>query len=262
MRKIGNGLDLVNQRIQNLGTPSADSDAANKSYVDSVARGLDWKASVRAASVGNIDLSAPGANLDGVAMAANDRFLAKDQTDGSQNGIYVWNGAATPATRAIDADSDAEVTSGLATSVSEGTVNSDTTWVLTTDDPIVLDTTVLVFSPLGGGSTPYTAGNGLSLTGQEFNVGAGTGISVDATNVNIDTAVVVRKYAVAIGDGATTALVVTHNLGTRDVTVGVYEAGSPYAEILADVEHTDANTVTVTFATAPTAGQYRVVVHG
>jgi hypothetical protein len=73
---------------------------------------------------------------------------------------------------------------------------------------------------------------------------------------------VVQKYATAFGDGSSTSYTITHSLGTQDVTVGVYAAASPYGEIECDVNHATTSTVTLAFAVAPTAGQYRVVVTG
>lgn len=261
--RVSNGLDLANQRILNLGTPSSDADAANKSYVDAVARGLDWKASVRAASTGNITLSGPGTTIDGVTMAVNDRFLAKDQTAGADNGIYVWGGGAVAATRAVDADSDAEVTSGLATTVTEGTVNDNRVFILTTNDPITLGTTALVFSQLGGGGAAYVAGNGLTETpAGTFNVGSGTGIVVTADAVAVDPAVVPRKFATNVGDGAATTITITHNFATRDVSVDVYLNSGGFTDEIVDVSRPSVNTVTLTFATAPAAGSYRAFVIG
>lgn len=72
----------------------------------------------------------------------------------------------------------------------------------------------------------------------------------------------ITKYAVAIGDGTATSFTVTHNLGTQDVTVTIRESASPYAVVFADIQVTSANAIAVLFATAPTAGQYRVVVTG
>ena len=71
----------------NVATPTSDNHAANKSYVDSVASGLDVKDSVRAASTGNVTISGPGASIDGVSLSADDRVLLKDQSSGSENGI-------------------------------------------------------------------------------------------------------------------------------------------------------------------------------
>ena len=72
----------------------------------------------------------------------------------------------------------------------------------------------------------------------------------------------VKKYAATFGDGSATSFTITHNLATRDVQVTVYEASSPYAEVIADIEHTSENTITIRTASAPTSGQYKVVIVG
>ena len=71
-----------------------------------------------------------------------------------------------------------------------------------------------------------------------------------------------KKYSSAIGNGALTTIPVTHNLGTQDVTVTVKEAASPFNVVLCDCQITDANKITLLFATAPASGQYRVTVVG
>jgi phage-related tail fiber protein len=262
--KVTNGLDLQNQLIQNLADPSSNQDAATKAYVDAVARGLDWKASVRAASTGNVTVASAPASIDGVTLASGDRVLLKDQTTGSQNGIYTFSSAGAALVRALDADSSSEVTAGMAATVTEGTVNADRVYVLTTNDPITLGTTALAFVQVGsGGGSTYTAGNGLTESpAGTFNVGAGIGISVAADAVAIDTNVVARKFSANVGNGSLTSIAITHNLGTRDVTVEVFTNASPWDRVLCDVEHTDTNNVTLKFATAPASGAYRVVVVG
>lgn len=186
-RKILNGLDLSNQKIVSLADPSSASDAATKQYVDNVARGLDWKPSVRAATTANGTLATAFENgdvIDGVTLATGDRVLLKNQSTGAENGIYTVNASGAP-TRAVDADADSEVTSGLAVSVTEGTVNGDKTFVLTTDDPITVGTTALSFSQLGGGTT-YTAGDGLSDSPTNtFNVATGAGLEISSDTVRI-----------------------------------------------------------------------------
>lgn len=125
--------------------PSDDNDLTNKAYVDSVATGLDVKESVRVASQADVDISAPGAAIDGVTLANGDRVLLKAQDAGEENGIYEFNGAAVPMTRAADADSNAEVNAGMFTFVEEGT-NADQGWVLTTNNPIDLGVDAIAFS--------------------------------------------------------------------------------------------------------------------
>ena len=72
---------------------------------------------------------------------------------------------------------------------------------------------------------------------------------------------IARKYAETLGASAT-SYTITHNLGTTDVTVQIFEAASPFAQVEADVKRTSSNVVTVDFAIAPTAGEYKVVVVG
>lgn len=153
-------------KLTNLAAPVSGGDAATKTYVDALVNGLDWKASVRAATTANGALATAYENLDvidGVTLATGDRILLKNQTTGAENGVYVVQASGAPV-RATDADTSAEVTSGLAVFVSEGTANGNTQWSLTTDDPITLGTTALVFSQIGAATT-YTGSNGIDVTG-------------------------------------------------------------------------------------------------
>lgn len=258
MKVVGSNLDLNNRPIVNVPTPSGGQDAANKDYVDASVRGLSWKDEVRAASTGNLTLSA-AQTVDGVALVAGDRVLVKDQTTQTQNGIYVV--AAGAWTRALDADSAGEL-AAMTVTVDEGTVNAGRVYTMAGSvGAITVGTTNLTYAQVGGAGGTYTAGNGLTLSGQDFNVGAGTGISVQADTVSVDTAVVVRKFSADIGNGSLTAIPVVHNLGTLDVHCTVYDKTSK-DEVIVDIVHTDANTVTITFASAPAAAAYRAVVFG
>jgi stress response protein SCP2 len=141
--------------------------AVTRQYVDAIAQGMDFKESVRAATTANITLSNEQ-TIDGVSVVDGDRVLVKNQSTGSQNGIYiVTDGGAW--TRSSDADSDIEVDSGLFVFVEEGTANADTGWVLSTNDPITLGSTSLTFTQFSGAGT-YTNGNGLTLVGSVFAV--------------------------------------------------------------------------------------------
>jgi hypothetical protein len=252
-------VNLNSQKITNLGAPTLDTDATTKLYVDAAINGLDWKLSVRVATTANITLSG-AQTVDGVSLVAGDRVLVKNQTTGSANGLYLV--AAGAWTRTTDADSNAEVTSGLATFVEEGTTNGNQQWVLNTDNPITLGTTALVFAQVGATGGAPTAGAGLTLISNTYDVGQGTGIIVSADAIAIDAAVVVRKVTATVGDGAALFYVVTHNLGNQWATVQVVRNTAPFDVVGADIELTDANTVTVRFAVAPTVAAYRVIVTG
>lgn len=151
------------------GDPTNALHAATKQYVDNYALGLDFKQSVRVATTADIDLSTDlenGDTLDGVTLATGDRVLVKNQSTASQNGIYIV-AASGSATRAPDADTTAEVTKGLFVFVESGTSNGGSAFVVTSAG--ILNTDPVVFAQFGGGAT-YSAGTGLTLTGNTFSV--------------------------------------------------------------------------------------------
>jgi hypothetical protein len=260
--KIMNGLDLQSQKIVALADPSANTDAANKQYVDNVARGLQWKAPVRAATTANGTLAtafANGQSIDGVTLATNDRILIKNQTTASENGIYTVNASGAP-TRALDADTNGELAPGTSVSVTEGTTNADKVFMIISDAAITIGTTSQTWGQLSGGTT-YTGGNGINVAGSVISAVAGTGITVTGGGINVDTSVVARKYAASIGNGSSTSIAVAHNLGTKDVTVALRQ-NSDDAHVIADVVSTDTNNVTIAFAVAPASNAIRVTVTG
>lgn len=73
---------------------------------------------------------------------------------------------------------------------------------------------------------------------------------------------IARKFASAIGDGSATSYDVVHNLGTRDVTVQVYQNSSAYDVVETDIQMKDNNTVTISFTSAPSLNAYKVVIVG
>ena len=81
------------------------------------------------------------------------------------------------------------------------------------------------------------------------------------TNNGSDYHAIARKYATTLGSSAT-SYTIAHNLGTSDVTVQIFEALTPFAQVEADVQRTGIDSVTINFASAPSAGEYRVVVVG
>ena len=166
----GSGVvDVNNSRISNVTDPTQTQDAATKGYVDAVKQALDIKDSVRVATTENITIATAlnvGDTIDGVTLADGDRVLVKNQSTGSENGIYT--AGVTPA-RATDANISAEVTSGMFCFVEEGTVGGDNGFVLTTNDPITLDTTALTFVQFSGAGQ-IIAGDALTKSGNTLNV--------------------------------------------------------------------------------------------
>jgi hypothetical protein len=189
-------VSMNSQKLTNVATPTDANDAANKAYVDAARSGLDVKASVRAATTANITLSGEQ-TIDGVSVAAGDRVLVKNQSTGSENGIYVC--AAGSWSRATDADSDAEVTPGLFTFVEEGTANADSGWVLTTNGAITVGTTSLAFVQFSGAGS-ITAGNGLTKSGNTLDVvGTADRITANADSIDIASTYVGQSSITTLG---------------------------------------------------------------
>jgi hypothetical protein len=127
-----------------LGTPDLN-DLAMMPVMD-VIDGLDEDiptlSAARVSTQTAIDLSAPGAVIDGVTMVAGDRVLVREQDPPADNGVYVWNGDATPMTRATDAATPFELNQALI----EVKAGSDTGFTFRqTEDVDVVGTDPVVF---------------------------------------------------------------------------------------------------------------------
>ena len=140
--------------VSGLREPTASADAATKNYVDSTSAGLQPKNNVVVLSAVNVNLAAPGANLDGVAMAPGGRFAAFAQGVGTETGVYDWNGAAVPAARSSDFALGAHesgayfgVTSGTSAGVTYRVNNPSATDVVGTD---TLTVVTFQFAPVDG----------------------------------------------------------------------------------------------------------------
>lgn len=236
-------------------------DYATVNQLNSAIEGLAWKDSCRVASTANINLAAPGATIDAISMAANDRFLAKNQTAGAENGIYIWNGAATPATRAPDMSTAAEVEQAV-TTVEEGTAAGAT--YRQTVVNVTLGTTTLTWT-LFGTSAPAASETtaGIAEIATQAETDTGTDDARMVTPLKLATYVNKKlKLTNTIGDGSSTSIAVTHNFNTKALLAQVYRTGSPFDYVECDIQQTSVNQMTFIFASAPAAGAYTYVILG
>jgi len=215
---VGSGDDTLSYNSSTGVFTANTSTLALKSYVDSQvqasAQGLDVKQSVRVATTGNITLSGTQ-TIDGVSLSAGDRVLVKNQTTGSENGLYVVVDGGSW-TRAEDADSDSEVTAGLFTFVTEGTSYADTGWVISTNDDITVGTTAITFTQFSGAGV-ISAGDGLVQNGTVFDiVGTADRITVNSDSIDIASTYVGQSTITTVG----TITTGTWNGTTIDVSYG------------------------------------------
>lgn len=278
-------LNLNSQKITNLASPSAGTDAANKAYVDATVQGLQMKPTAQVATAAALPsntyangTAGVGATLtatangvltvDGYAVQLGDIVLVKNEATQANNGLYNVTTLGTGSvkyvlTRNVDMDQSTEFGGAFIPVENNGSTTANTLWLCNVAASITVGTTAVTFTQLNS-ATSYSAGNGINIAGSVISavVVASGGVLVGGSGLSIDTSIVPKKYAATIGDGSTTAIVVTHNLGTLDTTESVYVTGAGGAEVECDVTHTSTNTTTFTFATAPASNAYRVVIHG
>ena len=180
-------VDVANHRITGVATPVNSTDAANKAYVDNAISGLQWKQSVHVMSSTNVALAGSTSTLNidnhGVLDSTDNgyRILLTGQTTSADNGIYVYsdNGSTYSMSRAADADTYQELV-GCSVYVLEGVVYGKTGWVQS--NHYLTSFTGQTWTQFSGAGA-YVAGNGLTLTGTTFDVGAGLGIQVNANDI-------------------------------------------------------------------------------
>ena len=214
-------------------------DLVDKAYVDATAQGITAKLSCMLATTAALPAytfaagagpeghgdtltgNAFGAlSVDSTATALGNRILVKNEGSGTSiyNGIWVVTATGGPAayyvlTRAEDFDGDiaGEVQSGDFTFVTGGVTNASTGWLLSTLNPITIDTTPLSWTQFSSAGV-VVAGSGMQQVGNVFNiVSANAGIVVNAHNI---------------------ALTLADSTLTIDPTLGLKLSSLPSGEIL------------------------------
>lgn len=168
--------------------PSSALHAATKQYVDSIAAGISYKQSVRAATTANITLSGVQ-TIDGVNLVAGDRILVKNQTNAWFNGIYAVSSGSWA--RTSDADDNNDLIGGVTVWVNEGTTQQDTGWTVINDGTVTIGTTSITWTQTSGLGM-IVAGNGLVKTGNTIDiVSANSGrIVVNADSIDLASGIV------------------------------------------------------------------------
>ena len=158
--QAANNVSISGGSVTGLGAPSGTSDAATKNYVDQAIAGLRTRIIAEVATTANVDLAADlqnGDTIDGVTLVTGDRVLVKDQSTGSQNGLYTVVSSGT-ASRDTEFDTIAEL-SGQMVVVNQGTANDNKIFLCTTNNTATLDSDTITFTVI----TPANVGTVTSV---------------------------------------------------------------------------------------------------
>jgi hypothetical protein len=278
---------------------TAGNEIARISDLQALSSGLDWKQAVNVLADVNVPLTgSTPLTVDSHTLSDGYRVLLTAQSTPIENGIYnlAISGGTYELTRSLDADTDAEL-KGAAVFVMEGNTYGSTSWVqsnhyitnftgqdwvqfsgqgtYTGSNSIYLDgNSINVVADgdrglnIDGDGTYVKIGDGIQFVGGNVSINPGTGFDTTSGALEFASGYGVRKYTDEItGDNSTDSFAITHNLGTRDVTVQIYQSsGTPdtqWQDVEADIVRTSTNAVTISFASAPTnTTTYNVVIVG
>jgi hypothetical protein len=211
-------VDVSGSIITGLNEPVNPTDATTKSYVDTIAEGLHIHEAANVATTNTLAVLSGGTvtysngtdgvgatltlsvgitTIDGVTLNNGMRILVKNQANQAHNGMYVRT-SATVLTRSSDFDTAAEIGGGDFTFVESGTLYGNTGWVQTVE-VLTVGTDNVIWQQFSGTGT-FTAGNGLTITGTEFNVvGTADRITVNPDSVDIASTYVGQSTITTLG---------------------------------------------------------------
>lgn len=253
--------DAENRRpFQNAAPSTANGEMVVHEQLTAAIQGFSFKDNCRVASTVNITISGPGATIDAITMVSGDRVLVKNQTTVTENGIYIWNGAATPMTRALDADTFDKLESAIAP-VDEGTSNAQTIWRQSQVNGVIGTNNVIwgVFGTSAPVATETQSGTVEIATQAETDAGTVDGFAVTPLKL-ANYAGRAKKFQQTFGDGSATSFVITHNLNTLDVSYAIWETGGSKRNVMIEVQGTSVNSVTIVADAAPALNSLRIFI--
>lgn len=275
--KVGNGLSISNE-VLSVTTPYTTAEQSKLQGIESgsqvnVIEGIQKNGTDLAVTNKKVNISVPTTAADVNALPSSTKYgKTIEMSYTSTTGVVTLNLKDQDGTVL----STGSVDLPLELLIQSGSYNSSTKQielVLANGDKIYIDAADLVDTYTADGTT-------ITLTGTQFSLNSTLKANYDAaysarhshSNKEVLDGITAANvtawnnktdvFTTTIGNGSSTSFTVTHNLGTRNVVVAIYETASPYEEVIADVYRTSTTTITIQTATAHTSGQYTVVVIG
>lgn len=245
------------RKIINLPDGAGAQEPATVAQLNAAVEGLKDKGVAVVSTQGNINLAAPGATVDGRTMVSGDVFLVRAQSTAAQNGIYIWNGAAAPATRAPNASTALELTNAV---IKVGGGANDGVTYRQTSANFTLESGAVAWISFGGGSSAASeSAAGIAETATQAETDTGTDLLRYVPPGYLSQSVwASKKFAANFGDGAATSYAINHNLNTFDVDVEVFRNSGNRDTVQCEVQRLSVNQVTLIFDSAPSSNQFRV----
>lgn len=260
MPRFENNITFGTNATVQVPNPQSGSDAVNLGFIEDYFTGLNEKTAVLASSSGNINLAAPGSTIGGVTMPLNGRFLALNQTNNTQNGIYIWNGASVPATRSSDANTSVELNNATVYVPDSTGTTIGATYRQITRNPVI-GTDPIIWTIYGNSvpdATTTTPGRVTLATSTNINGNTDTGkvVTVEAL---LGSNVIKRQAKATIGNGTDSTFTVSHTFNTFDVDVKVRRSAGDRADVYPDITRASNGSVTLTFSYVPSVGEFTVL---
>ena len=256
--QAANSVAISGGTITGLGTPSSNSDAATKVYVDNLVAGLQTRAVTRVATTGNVDLSADlqnGDTIDGITLSTGNKVLVKSQTDATENGIY--DVVASGTANRNSSYNTVEELAGQLVIVQEGSTNADKFFLCTTDNSGSIGSVDIVFTVVVPSNQGDVTLNGVQTLTNKTLTSPVISEIVSVSNGNISVLPNGSGKVLIDGNGSTGGVAVTDgNIDIRSSTGAVSkvkfycEVNNAHAQTLQAQPHSAGSSAVVTLPVA------------
>jgi len=253
-------VNLLSDTLSFVGTDPIDTAITNNTVTISAKDATTTTKGVASFATADFDVTSGAVSIKNVNLGTQTTGNYVATISGTANEIEVTGSGSETAAVTIGLPNDVSITNNLTVGGNlnvTGTINSvNTTQVNIVDNKINLNTD-FTGSPTADAGIRVERGDSADVEILWNETSDKWTLTNDGTNYHAIT----RKYTTTVGNGSLTQIPVTHNLGTREVVVNVYDSAT-YDTVECDVVRTSTSVVTLGFTVAPASGAYTVVIVG